>query len=42
MARLAEYRFECVLPGHGQKVHLPQIEMQQEIMRLAKLMRSEA
>jgi hypothetical protein len=29
-------------PGHGQKVHLPEVEMRQEIMRLAKSMRSEA
>jgi glyoxylase-like metal-dependent hydrolase (beta-lactamase superfamily II)/ferredoxin len=42
MARLAEFRFEWVLPGHGQKVHLPADEMQQEIMRLAKAMRSKA
>ena len=42
MARLAEHRFEWVLPGHGQKVHLPEVEMRQEIIRLAKSMRSEA
>lgn len=27
MARLAEYSFEWVLPGHGQRVHLPAEEM---------------
>jgi hypothetical protein len=27
MERLADYRFEWVLPGHGQKVHLPAAEM---------------
>jgi glyoxylase-like metal-dependent hydrolase (beta-lactamase superfamily II)/ferredoxin len=42
MAQLVEHRFEWVLPGHGQKVHLPEVEMRQEIIRLAKAMRSEA
>ena len=36
--RLAEYEFEWVLPGHGQKVHLPAKEMRQEIKRLAATM----
>ena len=27
MARLADYRFEWVLPGHGQRVHLPAAAM---------------
>jgi glyoxylase-like metal-dependent hydrolase (beta-lactamase superfamily II)/ferredoxin len=40
MARLADYRFEWVLPGHGQKVHLPAAKMQEEIRRLAKSMGS--
>jgi glyoxylase-like metal-dependent hydrolase (beta-lactamase superfamily II)/ferredoxin len=39
MARLAEYRFEWVLPGHGQKVHLPADTMRQEMRRLAEAMR---
>jgi glyoxylase-like metal-dependent hydrolase (beta-lactamase superfamily II) len=39
MERLAAYRFEWVLPGHGQRVHLPAAEMRQEIMRLARSMR---
>jgi glyoxylase-like metal-dependent hydrolase (beta-lactamase superfamily II)/ferredoxin len=38
MARLAEYRFEWVLPGHGQRVHLPADEMRQQIRRLAESM----
>lgn len=40
MRRLADYRFEWVLPGHGQKVYLPEDEMRAEILHLAKLMRS--
>jgi glyoxylase-like metal-dependent hydrolase (beta-lactamase superfamily II)/ferredoxin len=39
MCRLAEYPFEWVLPGHGQRVHLPADEMRREIRRLAKVMR---
>jgi glyoxylase-like metal-dependent hydrolase (beta-lactamase superfamily II)/ferredoxin len=39
MQRLAEYSFEWVLPGHGQKVHLPAGEMQQQMLRLVKSMR---
>ena len=39
MARLAAYRFEWVLPGHGQRVRLPADEMRQQIERLAKSMR---
>jgi glyoxylase-like metal-dependent hydrolase (beta-lactamase superfamily II)/ferredoxin len=37
--RLANYRFEWVLPGHGQKVHLPATEMREQILRLAEAMR---
>ena len=33
--RLADYRFEWVLPGHSQTVHLPAPEMRDEILRLA-------
>ncbi|MFN0017585.1 MAG: MBL fold metallo-hydrolase [Pirellulaceae bacterium] len=40
MRRLADHRFEWVLPGHGQKVHLPANEMRAEILRLAALMKS--
>ena len=39
MRRLADYRFEWVLPGHGQRVHLPADEMREQIQRLAKTMR---
>jgi glyoxylase-like metal-dependent hydrolase (beta-lactamase superfamily II)/ferredoxin len=39
MQRLADYRFEWVLPGHGQKVHLPTAEMREQILRLARSMR---
>jgi glyoxylase-like metal-dependent hydrolase (beta-lactamase superfamily II)/ferredoxin len=38
MKRLAEYRFEWVLPGHGQRVHLPASEMREQILRLAESM----
>ena len=39
MGRLAEYPFEWVLPGHGQKVNLPPAEMREQILRLAESMR---
>jgi glyoxylase-like metal-dependent hydrolase (beta-lactamase superfamily II)/ferredoxin len=39
MARLAQYRFEWVLPGHGQRVHLPAAEMREQVLRLAESMR---
>lgn len=39
MERLAKYRFEWVLPGHGQRVHLPAAEMRQQIRNLAQSMR---
>ena len=39
MERLADYRFEWVLPGHGQKVRLPAAEMREQILRLAESMR---
>jgi glyoxylase-like metal-dependent hydrolase (beta-lactamase superfamily II)/ferredoxin len=38
MERLAAYRFEWVLPGHGQKVRLPAVEMRKQIKRLAASM----
>jgi glyoxylase-like metal-dependent hydrolase (beta-lactamase superfamily II)/ferredoxin len=39
MERLADYRFEWVLPGHGQKVHLSAVEMRDQVLRLARAMR---
>jgi glyoxylase-like metal-dependent hydrolase (beta-lactamase superfamily II)/ferredoxin len=36
MARLAAYTFEWVLPGHGQRVHLPADKMREQIKRLAE------
>ncbi len=39
MRRLADYRFEWVLPGHGQKVHLPAEAMREQILSLAETMR---
>jgi glyoxylase-like metal-dependent hydrolase (beta-lactamase superfamily II) len=39
MRRLADYHFEWVLPGHGQKVYLPAEEMRRQILRLAQAMR---
>jgi glyoxylase-like metal-dependent hydrolase (beta-lactamase superfamily II)/ferredoxin len=41
MERLAAYRFEWVLPGHGQRVHLPAAEMQRQVRALAQAMRRE-
>ena len=32
--RLADHRFEWVLPGHGQRVHLPAVQMREEVLRL--------
>lgn len=34
--RLADYRFEWVLPGHGQRVHLPAARMREEVLYLAE------
>lgn len=42
MNQLAAYPFEWVLPGHGQKVHLPAAKMREEIVRLVESMRSKA
>jgi glyoxylase-like metal-dependent hydrolase (beta-lactamase superfamily II)/ferredoxin len=39
MAWLADFQFEWVLPGHGQKVHRPADEMRQQIGRLVTSMR---
>jgi glyoxylase-like metal-dependent hydrolase (beta-lactamase superfamily II)/ferredoxin len=38
MRRVADYRFEWVLPGHGQNVHLPAGEMRAQILHLAETM----
>ena len=38
MRRLADHRFEWVLPGHGQRVRLPAGEMREQILDLAELM----
>ncbi len=38
MRRLADYRFEWVLPGHGQRVHLPAQEMREQIIDLSAMM----
>jgi glyoxylase-like metal-dependent hydrolase (beta-lactamase superfamily II)/ferredoxin len=39
MERLAAYRFEWVLPSHGQRVRLPASEMRQQVERLAETMK---
>ncbi len=39
MERLAAYRFEWVLPGHGQRVHLPADRRRAEMKRLVSTMR---
>jgi glyoxylase-like metal-dependent hydrolase (beta-lactamase superfamily II)/ferredoxin len=39
MRNLADFRFEWVLPGHGQKVQLPADAMREEIVRLSREMR---
>ncbi len=36
--RLADCNFEWVLPGHGQRVHLPAVRMREEVLRLAERM----
>jgi glyoxylase-like metal-dependent hydrolase (beta-lactamase superfamily II)/ferredoxin len=38
MARLAAFPFEWVLPGHGQRVHLPREVMRQQMDRLSRSM----
>lgn len=37
---LADFSFEWVLPGHGQKVYLPEMQMREEVLRLAQLMKA--
>jgi glyoxylase-like metal-dependent hydrolase (beta-lactamase superfamily II)/ferredoxin len=39
MEQLANYQFEWVLPGHGQRVHLPAGEMRRQVLSLAEWMR---
>jgi glyoxylase-like metal-dependent hydrolase (beta-lactamase superfamily II)/ferredoxin len=41
MNGLAEFSFEWVLPGHGQRVRLPAAEMRDQMRRLVKSMRGE-
>jgi glyoxylase-like metal-dependent hydrolase (beta-lactamase superfamily II)/ferredoxin len=41
MERLSAYSFEWVLPGHGQRVHLPADEMRRQLKDLARSMRGE-
>jgi glyoxylase-like metal-dependent hydrolase (beta-lactamase superfamily II)/ferredoxin len=41
MARLAEYSFDWVLPGHGQRVHLPAEEMRRQMRRLVQSMQAD-
>jgi len=38
MRRLADYRFDWVLPGHGQRVHLPADEMRRQMLDLVERM----
>jgi glyoxylase-like metal-dependent hydrolase (beta-lactamase superfamily II) len=37
--RLLSYNFEWVLPGHGQRVHMPRDEMRRQVLELAGKMR---
>src|SRR5262249_11133127 len=39
MTRLAEYSFEWVLPGHGQRAHLPAHEMRRQMRQLVGSMK---
>jgi glyoxylase-like metal-dependent hydrolase (beta-lactamase superfamily II)/ferredoxin len=41
MRRLANYRFGWVLPGHGQRVHLPANEMRRQVLDLVVRMSSQ-
>jgi glyoxylase-like metal-dependent hydrolase (beta-lactamase superfamily II)/ferredoxin len=42
MQNLAGFDFEWILPGHGQRVHLPLERMKQEMVRLVERMRLQA
>jgi glyoxylase-like metal-dependent hydrolase (beta-lactamase superfamily II)/ferredoxin len=37
--RLRQFRFEWVLPGHGQRVHLPDLQMQSALQELVERLR---
>lgn len=39
MQRLLDYSFEWVLPGHGQRIHLPADQMKQQLAALVERMR---
>lgn len=39
MQRLVQFRFEWVLPGHGQRVHLPGDEMHRQLLELVETMK---
>jgi glyoxylase-like metal-dependent hydrolase (beta-lactamase superfamily II) len=39
--RLTQFRFEWVLPGHGQRVRLPDSEIRQQLTELVKRRRAE-
>jgi hypothetical protein len=39
MQRLTQYRFQWVLPGHGQKVYLTEAVMRQQLAELVKRMK---
>ncbi|HEY3963367.1 MAG TPA: MBL fold metallo-hydrolase [Planctomycetaceae bacterium] len=39
MERLAGYSFEWILPGHGQRIHLPAAEMRKRMAQLVESMR---
>jgi glyoxylase-like metal-dependent hydrolase (beta-lactamase superfamily II)/ferredoxin len=36
LARMLDYRFEWVLPGHGQRIHLPADDMRRELAALVR------
>ena len=42
MERLASFRFEWVLPGHGQRVHAPEDAMRRQMEELLRRMRNAA
>jgi glyoxylase-like metal-dependent hydrolase (beta-lactamase superfamily II) len=41
MARLIKEEFEWVLPGHGDRVHLPREQMKEALQMLVKEMKEE-
>jgi hypothetical protein len=41
MRRLADFDFEWVLPGHGQRVHLEGAEMRRQMRELVQRMPDE-